>query len=84
MAPMMVSIDRAGRIVIPKELRQRLSIGADTEFEVGVEGDAIVLTPLRAAGRRVVEIDGWPVLEAVEGISTTDSDVQRWRDGTQR
>lgn len=81
---MMVSIDRAGRIVIPKELRERLSITEDSEFEVGVEGNAIVLTPRRVATRQVVEVDGWPVIEAAVGISTTDSDVQRWRDGDQR
>lgn len=81
---MLVSIDRAGRIVIPKELRDRLSIGSDSEFEIGVEGQTIVLTPVRTAGRRVVEVDGWPVLEAVDGLSTTDNDVQRWRDGDQR
>jgi len=81
---MMVSIDRAGRIVIPKEVRDRLSIDSDSEFEVGIEGHTIVLTPRREVGRRVAEVDGWPVIEAVNGISTTDSDVQRWRDGDQR
>ncbi|MDH4144756.1 MAG: AbrB/MazE/SpoVT family DNA-binding domain-containing protein, partial [Acidimicrobiia bacterium] len=37
----MVTIDRAGRVVIPKELRDRLGIEADTELEVTAEGDGI-------------------------------------------
>ena len=65
-------------------MRDRLSIGSESEFEIGIEGQTIVLTPLRTAGRREVEVDGWPVIETAEGVSTTDSDVQRWRDGDQR
>jgi AbrB family looped-hinge helix DNA binding protein len=80
----MVSIDRAGRVVIPKELRDRLSITPDTELEITVRDDAIEIAPVRRQGRRVVEVDGWPVIEAVEGLSITDSDVQRWRDDSQR
>jgi AbrB family looped-hinge helix DNA binding protein len=84
MPSMMATIDKAGRVVIPKEIRDRLSLVADSEIEVTCEADAIVIRPFRRAGRRVVEIDGWPVLEAVEGLSITDSDVQRWRDADQR
>lgn len=84
MATMMVSIDRAGRVVVPKELRERLGIAADDELEVRLEGDSLVLTPVRRPGRRVVEVDGWPVLEAVPGLGVTDADVQRWRDDGQR
>ncbi len=81
---MMVSIDRAGRVVIPKEIRDRLSLGADAEVELSVEGDVICLTPVRTPGRVIVEMDGWPVIQRVEGLTTTDSDVQRWRDADQR
>ncbi len=84
MAPMMVSIDRAGRIVIPKEVRERLSLGPDAEVELTVDGDEIRLTPFRVRGRIIVEVDGWPVIERVDGVTTTDADVQRWRDADQR
>ena len=49
---MMVSIDRAGRVVIPKEIRDRLSLGADAELEIEMDGDAIRLVPVRPRGRR--------------------------------
>ena len=81
---MMVSIDRAGRVVIPKEIRDRLSLGADAELEIEMDGDAIRLVPVRPRGRRVVEVDGWPVIERADVPAITDSDVQRWRDADQR
>jgi AbrB family looped-hinge helix DNA binding protein len=81
---MMVTIDRAGRVVIPKELRDRLDLQPDSALELSAEGDAIVIRRAHRAGRRVVEVDGWPVLEPVEGVTTTDLDVQRWRDADQR
>lgn len=84
MPPMMVSIDRAGRVVIPKELRDRLSLDSDSEFEIGVDGHTIVLTPVRAASRQVLVVDGWPVIQRVDGTTITDADVQRWRDADQR
>lgn len=81
---MMASMDRAGRVVIPKDLRERLGLEAEAEFDLALDGDSLRLTPVRAPGRQIVEIDGWPVLAAVPGIRTTDSDVQRWRDADQR
>ncbi len=83
MGAMMVSIDRAGRVVIPKEIRDRLDLHANTELEVSVEGGELILTPVRRIGRRIVEVDGWPVIEAVRGLTVTDADVQRWRDDGQ-
>ncbi len=80
---MMVSIDRAGRIVVPKEVRDLLDIGPHTELDLEVVGDGMRLTPARPATRRVVEVDGWPVIEAGDRVST-DADVQRWRDAEQR
>ncbi len=84
MPSMMVSIDRAGRVVIPKELRERLSLGPDSQLEITVHDDALHLAPLRTRGRRIVLVDGWPVIEAVEGMTVSDADVLRWRDDTQR
>ncbi len=80
----MVSIDRAGRVVIPKEIRDALSLGVDAQLDLTVEGDELRLVPVRAAGRRIVEVDGWPVIEASPGRSISDADVQRWRDDGQR
>jgi AbrB family looped-hinge helix DNA binding protein len=84
MGAMMVSIDRAGRVVIPKDLRDRLSIEPDAELEVDIDGDGLRLTPVRRPRRAVRDVDGLPLIEAVEGFVTTDADVQRWRDAEQR
>ena len=81
---MLVTIDRVGRVVIPKDIRDRLAIGSDAELEIDLEGDSIRLTPVRQRGRRVVVRDGLPVLEPVDGFVVTDADVQRWRDADQR
>ena len=81
---MMTSIDRAGRVVIPKELRDRLERDVDTLLELVLERGSLRLTPVRPPGRRIVEVDGWPVIEAGGGDRLTDADVQRLRDADQR
>lgn len=81
---MLVTIDRAGRVVIPKDVRDQLSLEANAELELTLDGHGLLLTPVRRPGRRIVEVDGWPVIEAVPGLSVTDADVQRWRDDGQR
>jgi len=83
MGPMMVTIDRAGRIVVPKDVRHGLGLDADSELELTVEGDAIRLTPQRQRRNVVTGDDGLPVIEA-SGTQVTDADVQRWRDADQR
>lgn len=80
----MASMDKAGRLVIPKELRDELGLGSDAVFSLDVEGRSLRLTPLHASGRRIVEVDGWPVLAPAGDVRTTDVDVQRWRDANQR
>ena len=37
-------IDELGRIVVPKELRKKLGIGANDPVEISSEGDKIILT----------------------------------------
>ena len=85
MVAMVVSIDRAGRVVIPKDVRERLSLDADAELEIDLDGDTIRLRPRRTHRRRIViAADGLPVLEPVDVAPVTDADVQRWRDADQR
>ena len=84
MGSMLASIDRAGRVVIPKEIRDRLSLGPDAAVEVTIDGDEIRLAPVRNRSRAIIDVDGWPVIERVDGMTITDADVQRWRDADQR
>jgi len=81
---MKVTMDPAGRIVLPKPLRDELHLDAGAEFDVVVEGWSVRLDPIVVGSRRIVETDGWPVLELAADTTTTDDDVRRWRDADQR
>jgi AbrB family looped-hinge helix DNA binding protein len=41
----LVPIDQAGRIVLPKRVRQELAIKAGDTFKVSINGLAVMLTP---------------------------------------
>ena len=43
----LVPIDRAGRIVLPKNVREELAIQPGDVFKVAIEGAAVTLTPNR-------------------------------------
>ena len=81
---MHVSVDRAGRVVIPKPLRVALGIGPDTELELIPDGSGLRLEPVRTRERAIEEKDGLPLLGWVDGAALTDDDVRRLRDETHR
>lgn len=81
---MLVSIDRVGRVVIPKALRVALGITPDTKLELIQDGSGLRIEPVRQ-DRRVVEVsDGLPILGRVPGAVLTDDDVRQLRDDLQR
>ncbi|QQR80874.1 MAG: AbrB/MazE/SpoVT family DNA-binding domain-containing protein [Deltaproteobacteria bacterium] len=41
-----IPIDQAGRIVLPKAIREHLGVRAGTQFEVTEEANRIILTPI--------------------------------------
>lgn len=43
---MRITIDGAGRIVLPKALQERLRLAPGSELEAVVEGDRLVATPV--------------------------------------
>ncbi|MGH7476762.1 MAG: AbrB/MazE/SpoVT family DNA-binding domain-containing protein [Longimicrobiales bacterium] len=57
-----VTIDAAGRLVIPKPLRQRFGLGAGTRLYMTAEGGAIRLSPDRPEPA-LVERDGFLVVD---------------------
>jgi AbrB family looped-hinge helix DNA binding protein len=81
---MHVTVDRVGRIVIPKALRDALGIGPDSRLEVMPDGSGLRLEPVERAERTIEEHDGLPLLGAVPGARVTDDDVRRLRDDLQR
>ena len=85
MAPMMVTIDRAGRIVIPKGVRDRLDLTPDLELELEVVGERIqIARPVRPARRLEWTTDGRPYFPADDSHRISDLDVQQLRDVDQR
>ncbi len=77
---MRTTIDRAGRVVIPKELRNRVGLRPG-EVDVSVDGAGLRLAPV--AGEELVEQGGRLVVPA-SGTTLSDADVQALRDGDQR
>jgi AbrB family looped-hinge helix DNA binding protein len=77
---MRTTIDKAGRLVIPKELRERIGLSAG-EVDVRVEGATLRIEPV--ASDRLIERDGRLTVPA-SGIPLDDDQVQSLRDVDQR
>jgi len=77
---MKATIDKAGRLVIPKALRERLGLVAG-EVEVVADGTALRVEPI--AGSELTERAGRLVIPA-GGTAASDDDVRILRDGDQR
>ena len=72
---MRITIDKAGRVVIPNQLRRQIGLVAGAQLEATVEDGRLVIEPV-ANEVAVVEEDG--LLVAVSGSTEaqlTDSDV---------
>lgn len=72
---MHVSIDSAGRVVVPKQLRDELGLSPDTPLEIEVvDGHLELSAPHEPA--KLVEGPSGPMMAAT-GIPLTDKDVRR-------
>jgi AbrB family looped-hinge helix DNA binding protein len=77
---MRVPIDKAGRLVIPKALRDEVGLRAG-EVELVRDGAGIRVEPVVGAG--LEERDGLLVIPSA-GAHIDDEDVRRLRDADQR
>ena len=74
---MAVTIDAAGRVVIPQALRRRLGLRGGTKLDIEEIDGAIVLRPASKVRIEIAE-DGMPILRAPEGTpAMTTEDVRR-------
>ncbi len=77
---MRTTIDQAGRLVIPKSLRDRIGMGPG-DVEVTAEGSWLRVEPV--AGSVLVEEGGRLVIPA-SGAAITDDDVRNLRDADEK
>jgi AbrB family looped-hinge helix DNA binding protein len=68
-----VTLDKAGRLILPKKIRDRLNLQASSRLSVETMGDKIELTPVapdvtlvRRGNRRVIV--GWEGFNAAEAV----------------
>jgi AbrB family looped-hinge helix DNA binding protein len=71
---MRTTIDRAGRLVVPKPIRDRLGIPAGAEVDLD-EHDGVIEIRLLAAAVRIAETETGPVIEPVEPLPVLSDDV---------
>jgi AbrB family looped-hinge helix DNA binding protein len=72
---MHVTIDRAGRLVVPKQVREQLGITPDSQLEIEVVNGHLELSVPYDRPRVVDGLNG-PVVEAT-GTPITDEEVRR-------
>lgn len=77
---MRTTIDKAGRLVIPKVLRDQLGLHAG-EVEVSADGAALRVAAI--AGDELEKVDGRLVIPA-SGARIDDDLIRALRDGDQR
>lgn len=77
---MRTTIDKAGRIVIPRQMREEVGL-TPGEVEVVVDGAGVRIEPVSSDG--LVERDGRLVIPA-SGEPLTDDDVSALRDADRR
>jgi AbrB family looped-hinge helix DNA binding protein len=74
-----LTLDRAGRILIPKALRQELHLGAGDALQIENDGDEITLRPLRPKALLKKEHGVWVYQGGAADASIADL-IDRTRD----
>ena len=77
---MQVTIDRAGRIVVPKAMRDELGLTPDTPLDIELVDDHIEISN-PAGSARIVDGPFGPVI-ATTGTKITDTDIRRILEAT--
>ena len=69
-----VSLDRAGRIVVPKTVRDRLRLSPGDTFDLIVQGDELTLRPRRSATPLQKERGVW-VFRTGQPLTAAETDA---------
>jgi len=77
---MRVTIDQAGRLVVPKAMREQVGLDPG-EVDVTVDGAGLHIEAV--AGEDLIEEDGWLVIPP-SGGSVSDETVRALRDAGER
>lgn len=77
---MKATIDKAGRLVIPKDLRERLGLTPGI-VEVDVRGSGLTITPITDD---TLATEGDLLVIPGQGLSISDQDVRNLKDADQR
>lgn len=80
---MTITIDAAGRIVIPKALRDELGFREGTPLTVTSDGVGVRIEPVREGGR-LVERGGRLVVESASGRLISDAEIREAIDAGRR
>ena len=78
---MITTIDKAGRVVIPRQLRTRVGLVAGRQVQITVDGAALRLEPVPGEGL-VEEAD--LLVIPTEGVALDDDSVRELRHADQR
>lgn len=67
-----ITIDRAGRMVLPKRVRERLGLGPGDALDLEVLADGVILRPQRRAAAGLVRQEGRVTWGAPGGEATVE------------
>ena len=74
---MRTTIDKAGRIVVPKAMREELGLEGGQEVEITAADGEIVISPVSVPKRVVVGDDGWAIIVADGPMSPLTDEIVR-------
>ena len=67
-----IPIDKAGRLVLPKEIRTRLHLQGGDLLEASIGPDAVTLRPVRWAPARIIQHNGRAIWDAPGETATVE------------